>query len=367
MVTLSLESISKNYGDLKVIDNLNLKVGDREFLVLLGPSGCGKTTTLRCIAGLENIDSGKIVLDGRVVNDVSPRERDIAMVFQNYALYPFMKVKDNLAFPLKLRKTPDDQIQRKVKEVAELLKLMKLLDRKPKQLSGGEQQRVALGRALIRDPKLFLMDEPLSNLDAKLRVETRTEIKRLQREVGITTVFVTHDQAEALALADKIAVLDKGVAQQIGAPNEIYTNPSNTMVAQFIGSPPMNMLAGTFDSSNPDQLLVNVNGSKCAWVRKEARLLSNIEHSDSLIFGFRPEDGSFRTGTAVGNDCIPAEVYVAEPVGPQTILSLKVGDKTIKVYVPSDMPTQIGDKGSVTVKEGKVHIFDEADGKSKTL
>jgi multiple sugar transport system ATP-binding protein len=363
MVTLSLESISKNYGDLKVIDNLNLKVSDKEFLVLLGPSGCGKTTTLRCVAGLENVDSGKIILDDRIVNDVSPRERDIAMVFQNYALYPFMKVKDNLAFPLRLRKTPDDQIQRKVKEVAELLKLARLLERKPKQLSGGEQQRVALGRALIRDPKLFLMDEPLSNLDAKLRVETRTEIKRLQREVGITTIFVTHDQAEALALADKIAVLDKGVEQQIGSPNEIYARPRNTMVAQFIGSPPMNMLTGTFDPSKPDQLNLNVDGFKYDWVRKEATSLLKIDHSPNLIFGFRPEDGSFRAGDA-GSGGIPAVVYVTEPVGFQTILSVKVGEKTVKVYVPSEMPAQIGDKGSVIVKEGRVHIFDAADGRA---
>ncbi|MDG7019632.1 MAG: sugar ABC transporter ATP-binding protein, partial [Nitrososphaerota archaeon] len=207
MVKVSLENLDKSFGGHKVIDNLNLSIGDREFLTLLGPSGCGKTTTLRCIAGLEEVDSGRIVVDDRVINGVPSKDRDIAMVFQNYALYPFMSVRDNISFPLRLHKLPKDKIEKKVDEVAELLHISTLLSRKPKQLSGGEQQRVALGRALVRDPKLFLMDEPFSNLDAKLRVETRSEIKRLQGELGITTIFVTHDQSEAMALADRIAVM----------------------------------------------------------------------------------------------------------------------------------------------------------------
>jgi multiple sugar transport system ATP-binding protein len=354
LVFIQLESISKSFGKTKVVNNLSLQINDKEFLVFLGPSGCGKTTTLRCIAGLETVDSGQILVDGKVINDVPSQKREIAMVFQNYALYPFMKVRDNLAFPLKLRNESKDTIDRKVGQVSELLKIQPLLERKPKQLSGGEQQRVALGRALIRDPKIFLMDEPLSNLDAKLRVETRTEIKRLQRELGIATIFVTHDQAEAMALADRIAVLDKGVLQQIGSPNEIYHKPESIMVAQFMGSPPMNMVPGTFDPANPGLLSIKLAANEFyPWSRKEAQELKSGYKGDILI-GFRPENTSFTSSEADG---IPAEVYVSEPVGTHTIITLKVGENLVKAFAPSDANLKIENKGSLLVTDGYVHIF----------
>ncbi|MDH2902170.1 MAG: ABC transporter ATP-binding protein [archaeon] len=360
MVTIQLESISKSFGATKVINNLSLEINDKEFLVFLGPSGCGKTTTLRCVAGLESIDEGKILVDGKTINDIPPQKRDVAMVFQNYALYPFMTVRDNLSFPLKLRGVSRDVIEKKVQQVSELLRIQVLLERKPKQLSGGEQQRVALGRALIRDPKIFLMDEPLSNLDAKLRVETRTEIKRLQRELGITTIFVTHDQAEAMALADRIAVLDKGVVQQIGSPNEIYHKPETTMVAQFMGSPAMNMITGTYDSSTQDVISIKISNSESySWQRKETQDIKSSYKGEVLV-GFRPEDTSFRSGP--GDDGIPAEIYVSEPVGTHTILTLKVGEKLVKAFAPSDASPKIGERGSVSVKDGHVHLF-SIDGK----
>ena len=354
MVTIQLESISKTFGDLKIINNLSLTINDKEFLVFLGPSGCGKTTTLRCIAGLETVDSGKILVDGNLINDVPPQKRDVAMVFQNYALYPFMKVRDNLAFPLKLRNVPAETIEKKVQRISELLRIQPLLNRKPKQLSGGEQQRVALGRALIRDPKIFLMDEPLSNLDAKLRVETRTEIKRLQRELGITTIFVTHDQAEAMALADRIAVLDKGIVQQMGSPNEIYHKPETTMVAQFMGSPAMNMISGTYDSHDQGKLSISIgNNQFFSWSRSETREIKS-GYSGEVLVGFRPEATSFNPDPSVG---IPAEMYVSEPVGTHTILTLKVGDKLVKAFAPVDANPTIGERGSISVRDGHVHIF----------
>lgn len=360
MVTIQLESISKTFGATKVIDDLSLTINDKEFLVFLGPSGCGKTTTLRCIAGLETIDSGKITVDGKAINDIPPQKRDIAMVFQNYALYPFMKVRDNLGFPLRLRNTPKAAVEEKVKQVAELLRIPDLLDRKPKQLSGGEQQRVALGRALIRDPKIFLMDEPLSNLDAKLRVETRTEIKRLQRELGITTIFVTHDQAEAMALADRIAVLNKGVLQQIDAPNDIYLKPGNAMVAQFMGSPPMNMISGSCDSAKPGEISLKLGENEFyTWQRSE---MKGIDYSGEVMAGFRPEDASFISGSHSNSEEIPAEVYVNEPVGTHTILTLKIGEKLVKAFAPSNASFEIGEHGTTSVKPGHVHVF-SGDGK----
>ncbi|MDG6964648.1 MAG: ABC transporter ATP-binding protein [Nitrososphaerota archaeon] len=354
MVKVALESLEKSFGGHKVIDNLNLSVEDKEFLTLLGPSGCGKTTTLRCIAGLEDVDSGKIVVDDRVINGVPSKDRDIAMVFQNYALYPFMSVRDNISFPLKLHKVPKDKMERKVKEVAELLRISTLLARKPKQLSGGEQQRVALGRALVRDPKLFLMDEPFSNLDAKLRVETRSEIKRLQRELGITTIFVTHDQSEAMALADRIAVMDKGVLQQFGGPSEVYDTPSNVMVAQFMGSPAMNVMDG--ELSRPDRVTLKVPGLSGVVLERDevARGAKSIK-GDGARVGFRPEDAKFVPG---GSGGIPAEVYVEEPLGTHVLLTLTLGGASAKVVMPAGFRAAPGTKGTIEVAAGKLHVFD---------
>src|SRR6202140_2652419 len=245
MAGVTLDHITKKYGEVTAVNDLNIQIRDQEFLVLVGPSGCGKSTALRMIAGLEEITGGDLYIGDRRVNDVAPKDRDIAMVFQSYALYPHMSVYDNMAFGLKLRKRPKPEIERRVKEAGELLGLQNLLLRKPKQLSGGEQQRVALGRAIVREPQVFLMDEPLSNLDAKLRVHTRAELKGLQQQLGTTTVFVTHDQAEAMTMADRIAVLDHGALQQVGTPDDVYDRPANLFVAQFMGSPPMNTLVVT--------------------------------------------------------------------------------------------------------------------------
>ena len=354
MVKVALEDLEKSFGGHKIIDHLSLSVGDKEFLTLLGPSGCGKTTTLRCIAGLEEVDSGKIVMDDRVINGVPSKDRDIAMVFQNYALYPFMTVRDNITFPLRLHKVPKDKVDRKLKEVAELLHVSTLLSRKPKQLSGGEQQRVALGRALIRDPKLFLMDEPLSNLDAKLRVETRSEIKKLQEELGITTIFVTHDQAEAMALADRIAVMDKGALQQVDGPSEVYDFPTNVMVAQFMGSPAMNVMDAKL--VRPDKLSFKEKGlSDVVLTRKEVAKAAASVSGDAVRVGFRPEDAEFVPG---GSGGIPGEVYVQEPSGTHVLLTLNVGESNVKVVMPAGFRAGPGTKGTIQVAQGKLHVFD---------
>jgi ABC-type sugar transport system ATPase subunit len=357
LVTVTLENLVKNFGTLRIINGLNLKVNDKEFLTLLGPSGCGKTTTLRCIAGLETVDGGKILMDDKVINDISPQQRDIAMVFQSYALYPFMSVKDNITFPLRLHKEPKDKIERRLKETSELLHISHLLERKPKQLSGGEQQRVAVGRALIRDPKLFLLDEPFSNLDAKLRGETRSEIKRLQKELGITTIFVTHDQAEAMALADRIAVMDKGDMQQLGAPNDVYGQPVNMMVAQFMGSPAMNILEAKLE--RPDSLVMR-DGTETVKIRRpEVEAISAPVTGDTIMIGFRPEQAIFVESAGQG---IPAEVYTEEATGTHMLLTLSVSGKLIRLVMPPDFNTEIGTKGSIEVKPGRLHIFDPKSG-----
>jgi ABC-type sugar transport system ATPase subunit len=353
LVRVTLENVSKSFGQSKVVNDLSLEVRDKEFLSLLGPSGCGKTTTLRCIAGLETVDSGKIMMDGTVVNDVPPQQRDIAMVFQNYALYPFMSVKDNIKFPLRLHKVPEDKAERKLKEVAELLRIGHLLSRKPRQLSGGEQQRVAIGRALVRDPKLLLMDEPFSNLDAKLRIETRSEIKRLQKELGITTIFVTHDQAEAMALADRIAVMDAGVLMQVGSPQEVYSMPVNTMVAQFMGSPPMNLLDANV--SGDGTITIQSGGAQVSLKRREVHDIAPKLNGRHVRVGFRPEDASFERSS---NEGIPAEVYVQEPSGTHLLLTLRVGERLVKVFMPPDFNVELGEKGKIIVKEGRLHVFD---------
>jgi len=242
MATITLKQIKKSYGKTEVIHGVDLDVADGELIVIVGPSGCGKSTLLRMVAGLETVTDGQISIDGRVVNDLEPRERDIAMVFQNYALYPHMSVRKNLAYGLKIAKLPADEIERRVAKAAKMLQLDQYLDRKPRQLSGGQRQRVAMGRAIVREPAAFLFDEPLSNLDAKLRVQMRMEIKALQRELGITSLYVTHDQVEAMTMADRVVVMNEGVAEQIGPPLEVYRNPATMFVAGFIGSPPMNFI-----------------------------------------------------------------------------------------------------------------------------
>lgn len=350
MVEVRLESVNKNFGKVIAVDNLNLTIQDQEFLVLLGPSGCGKTTTLRLIAGLEKPDSGEIYIGDTLVNDLSPKERNVAMVFQNYALYPYMKVFDNIAFPLRIRRTPGGEIRSSVQEIANLLGIDALLDRKPRQLSGGQQQRVALARALVRKPQLFLMDEPLSNLDAKLRIAMRTELKRLHRELKVTTIFVTHDQEEAMTLADRIAIMTKGLLQQLGSPFEVYEKPSNMFVASFIGSPAMNMFEGELAEKNGDYI-ANFGIFSLPISKKIAQSISK-----ELTLGIRPEHILLEDKKTAKS--MSAKVEVTEPLGREDILLLNVGGVMLTANTRLMKPLNVGDEIWVRFAEDKLQLFD---------
>jgi len=338
---------------------MNLDVNDREFMVLLGPSGCGKTTALRCVAGLENPDEGQIYIGGKKVNDLDPKERNIAMVFQTYALYPHFTVSRNLAFPLENAKVSKDEIEKKVHEVAKLLKIEQLLDRKPKQLSGGQRQRVALGRAIIREPQAFLMDEPLSNLDAKLRVYMRAELKKLQRDIGITTIYVTHDQVEAMTMGDRIAIMNEGILQQIGTPDEIYFHPSNIFVAGFIGSPPANF----FDCTLSKDDTLSCMEFECSFPKKVVDILKE-SGSEEYVLGVRPQDTIVSRKSEKAKNYVKSVVEVVEPIGDQTVLDLKVGDTLVKAVVSPDFKTKAGDEFWITFVTDKIHIFDKKTGKT---
>lgn len=355
MAKIVLEGVCKNFGNVAAVNELSLEVQDKEFLVLLGPSGCGKTTALRCIAGLETPDRGNIWVGDRLVNDLSCRERDIAMVFQSYALYPHMSVYDNLAFPLRVRKFPKTEVDTKVRKAAETLRITQLLERKPKQLSGGEQQRVALGRALVREPKVFLMDEPLSNLDAKLRLQMRAELKRLQKELAITTVYVTHDQAEAMTMADRIAVMNRGLLIQFETPDKIYTFPANIFVAGFLGSPPMNFIDCSFVRKDERAFLdagtFSMDISEFADTVKE-------KCSGELVLGIRPEDIWVQRNRPEG-ESVEADVYIVEPLGSEVIVDLKLGDNLLKARSPADVNVDLGDKVWLSFRKNKMHIFDK--------
>jgi multiple sugar transport system ATP-binding protein len=354
-----LKNVTKRFGNVTAVNSLSLEVKDKEFLILLGPSGCGKTTALRCIAGLEIPDRGEIYIGDRLVNDLDPRERNVAMVFQSYALYPHMTVFKNLAFPLENMKVPKDEIEVKIKEVAELLKVDSLLDRKPKQLSGGQRQRVALGRAIVRDPTVFLMDEPLSNLDAKLRVYMRAELKKLQKELGVTTIYVTHDQVEAMTMGDRVAILKNGLLQQTGTPNDIYSHPLNMFVAGFIGSPPTNF----FDCN----LLA---GETCALDSGEFMypLPENVVEavktctSETCIMGVRPQDIVVYKGAKEKRELIKAKLDIIEPLGDTMILDFKIGNYLVKAVVSPDFKAEIGDELWLKIPPNKVHIFDKKTG-----
>lgn len=339
------------------VDGVNFDAKDGEFVILLGPSGCGKTTTLRCIAGLESPDEGEIYIGDRLVNEFPPKDRDIAMVFQSYALYPHMTVYDNLAFPLKMRKYPKQEIDKRVKEVARLLRIEDLLDRKPRQLSGGQMQRVALGRALVRNPQVWLMDEPLSNLDAKLRVYMRAELKKLQKDLGITTIYVTHDQAEAMAMGDRIAVMDKGKILQYDEPHAVYEKPANIFVAGFLGSPPMNFIEATVVEKD-SQVMLDSGIFEFMLPQDLAKLVREGVTEDKVMIGFRPEYMMLsmeRTPDSV----FQADVYVVEPMGSSYIVDLKAGEYLLKAITPATtrLPT-IGGKVWVGFQLEKIHIFD---------
>ena len=353
MVRVRLENLTKIFGKVVAVNNLNLDIKDKEFVALLGPSGCGKTTTLLMIAGIYKPTKGYIYFDDQVVNDLPPKDRNIGMVFQSYALYPHMTVYDNIAFPLKLKGAPKDYIDKKVREVAKMLRIEELLDRKPAQLSGGQQQRVALARALAKEPQLFLMDEPLSNLDAKLRIFMRAELKRLQRKLGITTIYVTHDQVEAMTMADRIAVLNKGTLQQYGTPEELYNKPANVFVAGFIGAPPMNF----FEASVTQQdggIILESSGMKIKLPDYMAEALRKAGPPSEVIVGIRPED------IKIGEGPYRGVVYVTEPLGRDVLVHLKVGDDIIRAFAPPGTSHDIGATLQFDINHDKLHIFDKA-------
>ena len=325
MAQVEFKNVTKVYDKKKIIDNVSLTVSDKEFLVLVGSSGCGKSTLLRMIAGLEEITEGEIFIDGKCVNNIHPKERDIAFVFQNYALYPHMSVYENMAFPLKMRKMSKKDIDLKVKEAAEILNLTELLQRKPKQLSGGQRQRVALGRAIVRNPKVFLMDEPLSNLDAKLRVQMRAEIKKLHQKLQTTFIYVTHDQTEALTMGDRIAVIDSGVIQQIGTPLEVYNNPVNKFVGGFLGSPSMNFIKTTITDSS-----ITLNNTKIALSETQ---LNALKDKKEVIVAIRPE--KFNSENC--NINLKAKVEISEMLGNSQIIYFKINDNECSASVASDI------------------------------
>jgi multiple sugar transport system ATP-binding protein len=353
MATVTFDHVTKAYADGTVaVKDLELLIKDGEFLVLVGPSGCGKTTALRCLAGLEEITSGQIKIDARVVNRVPSKDRNIAMVFQSYALYPHMTVYDNLAFGLKLMKTPKQEIRRRVEEAAKILNLENLLERKPRALSGGQRQRVALGRAIVREPAAFLMDEPLSNLDAKLRVQTRAEILRLQRRLETTTIYVTHDQVEAMTMGDRIAVMNHGVLQQIGSPPELYDNPVNVFVAAFIGSPAMN-----FATAKAHDGALMLGETKLELSGRQATAAAQNRGRDLLI-GFRPEDLMLDGTDGAHAVQIPAQIDVVEYLGHEELIHAQSEGHEIVALVPSEKKVQAGEKVAFTIPVEKLHVFD---------
>ena len=347
MATVELRHVEKTYPNgYQAVREVSIEIADGEFLVLVGPSGCGKSTTLRMVAGLEAISGGEIAIDGRVVNDLEPGDRDIAMVFQNYALYPHMTVADNMAFGLKMRKVPRAEIERRVKEAAEILAIGPLLTRRPRELSGGQRQRVALGRAIVREPKVFLFDEPLSNLDAKLRVQTRAEIARLHRRLASTVIYVTHDQVEAMTLGDRIAVMNQGVVQQIAPPLEIYRRPANRFVAAFVGSPAMNFF--------PGQIADGVFEAACG--RKlPLREPAGLPHGPAVL-GVRPEDFRVVTGSEEAA-FLEVALDVVEHMGPETMAHFRVDGQDHVVRLDAAAAAQPGDAVSLGVQPEGLHLF----------
>ena len=359
MAKVTLQNIEKVFGEVKAVDGVSLEIADREFVTLLGPSGCGKTTTLRLIAGLEELNAGNIYIGDRVVNDVAPRDRNISMVFQSYALYPNMKVYDNLAFPLKIRRVDKAEINKRVKEVAETLGISELLERKPGELSGGQKQRVALGRAIIRKPTVFLMDEPLSNLDAKLRLYMRAELKRLQKRLDTTLIYVTHDQIEAMTMSDRIAIMNEGKLQQVDNPENIYFRPTNQWVAGFIGSPPMNFFDCSLSEKNGQGILdageFQIPLSKETW-----HVLQKGASTSELVLGVRPEDMKVsKTPVPAG---IRGEIYVTEPIGDCVIVDVKVGEALMRARADADFKARIEDAVYVTFNTERMHVFDKKTG-----
>ena len=362
MASLSLKNVCKVYPNgFEAVKDFNLEVEDKEFIIFVGPSGCGKSTTLRMIAGLEEISSGELIIDGKVMNDVEPKDRDIAMVFQNYALYPHMTVFDNMAFGLKLRKVPKDEIKAKVEEAARILDLEKLLDRKPKALSGGQRQRVAMGRAIVRNPKVFLMDEPLSNLDAKLRVQMRSEIASLHNRLKATIIYVTHDQTEAMTLGTRIVVLKDGVIMQVDSPQKLYNEPNNLFVAGFIGSPQMNFIDAVCKVEGER---VTLNFEKTSVVlppAKAKKLIDGGYNGKTVVMGIRPEDiGDSQIENEAHKDAVfETDVTGYELLGSEVLLYFNVAGTAMTAKVDSRTTARMGDHITLAIDPEKIHCFDK--------
>lgn len=365
MSGLLLKNIYKVYpGDVLAVNNFNLEIEDKEFVVFVGPSGCGKSTTLRMIAGLESISKGELYIDGNLVNSMEPKDRDISMVFQNYALYPHMSVFDNMAFALKLRKMPKEEIETKVKDAAKILDIENLLDRKPKALSGGQRQRVALGRAIVRSPKVFLMDEPLSNLDAKLRVQMRAEITKLHRKLQTTVVYVTHDQTEAMTMGSRIVVMKDGIIHQVDTPQNIYNYPANIFVASFIGSPQMNFIDGEVLFEG-DKTYAVFNGEKILMPEEKSKALRTLElDGHSVKFGIRPEhlDDKLELITANPEQVIEVNSEIIELMGAESYIYSKDKNLSLTIRVNGTTSLKVGEKSKIHIDSSQMHIFDKETG-----
>jgi multiple sugar transport system ATP-binding protein len=345
MAEIQLRNVNKRWGSFVGVDDFNLTIADKEFLVLLGPSGCGKTTTMRMIAGLEDITDGEIAIDGKVVNDLDPKDRDVAMVFQSYALYPNMNVYENIRFPLKVRGVDPSTHDEKVRRASRMVELDEFLHRKPAELSGGQRQRVALARAIVREPNVFLMDEPLSNLDAKLRVSTRAQIKNLSHELAVTTIYVTHDQIEAMTLADRVVVMQKGVVQQVGSPTEIYDRPANAFVASFIGNPAMNLVDGTLTDG--------------VFETENTRIEGLDAPDGKVTLGFRAEDATL---APEGQGQIRSPIYTLELLGDATMVSVRINHALVAVKASKTFRAEIDDMVSINVPPDICHVFDTQTG-----
>ena len=364
MSTVTLTNVKKIYDNaVTAVHSFNLDIADKEFIVLVGPSGCGKSTTLRMVAGLEEISEGELRIDGKLVNDVEPKDRDIAMVFQSYALYPHMTVKENMEFPLKLKKVPKDEIDKRVSDAAEILGITQYLDRKPKALSGGQRQRVAIGRAIVREPKVLLMDEPLSNLDAKLRNEMRAEIIKLRQRINTTFVYVTHDQTEAMTLADRIVIMKDGYIQQIGTPQDVFDHPINIFVAGFIGTPQMNFFDAKLVKDGEGAYHADVFGTYIGLTEEDQKALTGTEAKD-VILGIRPEHIRFTSES--GDGILAGTVEVSEMMGSEYYLHVNSNGKDIVLRVPTaDLPKELrggityGTKMNFTFRPEAVHLFDK--------
>lgn len=358
MASVSLRNLEKYYGKVYAVKKINAEVKDREFLCLLGPSGCGKSTTLRMIAGLESITSGEIYIGENLVNELAPKDRDIAMVFESYALYPHKNVFQNMAYPLTIRKMPLQEIEERVHKAAKILEITDLLDRGIAQLSGGQKQRVAIGRAIVREPRVFLMDEPISHLDAKLKTHMRGELRHLQRVLNTTMIYVTHDQLEAISMADRIAIMNYGEIQQIGTPDEIFNEPANMFVAGFVGDPPMNFIEGHLHTEN-EQVVFRNKGVEISLTDQQAQRLSEGDHNASkkMVIGFRPEDIAI-SKEPIDDAHAQGEIYVTSPVGKDKIIEMEVGEHRIKVITPVDYDIEMGEKAWIEVNRKRMHGFD---------